>query len=290
MKRNADVTPTYGAKKKKFNKVFGAGDFQCAICLELLLDPCVGPCGHDFCSHCLCRWRMAAPTLDLACPICRETIVPLGKPILAICRRLKFVVEHAFPVETARRRAEVILDHQATSGPTQPSASPSTLKSRLESVVAILAAVGRNTTPEPCDPALQPGRGTSSSCPVPWPLLPPGTGWQHDGFDLPLRRQCAAQLVRILQVLCPRMVHAVVGPVVAELLRWVEAALYRTASTRQAYCCWNTLDDRLHVALVWLLSCWQQQFSASRLQPVQEVVTTAPPAAAHVFESTGATS
>lgn len=52
--------------------------FDCAVCANLLLDPVVGPCGHDFCKECLESWRQAACSRgrrgNSSCPICRKPL------------------------------------------------------------------------------------------------------------------------------------------------------------------------------------------------------------------------
>lgn len=48
-------------------------DYNCPICLDLLLEPVVGACGHEFCKDCYTRWlerSRAYPT----CPLCREVL------------------------------------------------------------------------------------------------------------------------------------------------------------------------------------------------------------------------
>ncbi len=47
-----------------------AGEFSCAICIDLLVDPVVGTCGHDFCRVCYETW-LAKATL---CPLCRQQL------------------------------------------------------------------------------------------------------------------------------------------------------------------------------------------------------------------------
>lgn len=87
-------------------------NYDCAICSEILLDPVVGACGHDYCRVCLERWfrvseeqqQNGAPgqRAIVLCPQCRG---PLAYN-LGVCQRLKDTVETLFPEEIAGRRAE----------------------------------------------------------------------------------------------------------------------------------------------------------------------------------------
>ncbi|KAJ9519225.1 hypothetical protein QJQ45_017881 [Haematococcus lacustris] len=80
-------------------------DYECAICTEVLLDPVVGACGHDFCRTCLEQWRQvssSAGVRPICCPICRTKL----SSTLGVCQRLKAVVESCFPAQIAKRRAE----------------------------------------------------------------------------------------------------------------------------------------------------------------------------------------
>ena len=48
-------------------------DYNCPICLDLLLEPVVGACGHEFGKDCYTRWlarSMAYPS----CPLCRKVL------------------------------------------------------------------------------------------------------------------------------------------------------------------------------------------------------------------------
>lgn len=55
-------------------------DYNCPICLDLLLEPVVGACGHEFCKDCYTRW-LARSRAYPTCPLCREvlSIVVPGK-------------------------------------------------------------------------------------------------------------------------------------------------------------------------------------------------------------------
>ena len=48
-------------------------DYNCPICLDLLLEPVVGACGHEFCKDCYTRW-LARSRAYPTCPLCREVL------------------------------------------------------------------------------------------------------------------------------------------------------------------------------------------------------------------------
>ena len=58
-------------------------DYNCPICLDLLLEPVVGACGHEFCKDCYTLW-LARSRAYPSCPLCRKVLalaVP-GKSLL----------------------------------------------------------------------------------------------------------------------------------------------------------------------------------------------------------------
>ena len=48
-------------------------DYNCPICLDLLLEPVVGACGHEFCKDCYTRW-LARSRGSPSCPLCRKVL------------------------------------------------------------------------------------------------------------------------------------------------------------------------------------------------------------------------
>ncbi|WIA09537.1 hypothetical protein OEZ85_008932 [Tetradesmus obliquus] len=89
--------------------------FECVVCFDLLVDPVVGKCGHDFCKVCLDDWARKQHTHGrTTCPVCRKDI-GLSRPIhygapqdeLGVCIRLKDLVERLFPRRSKQRRNEV---------------------------------------------------------------------------------------------------------------------------------------------------------------------------------------
>eukprot|EP00882_Tetradesmus_deserticola_P015515 GHRQ01016532.1.p1 GENE.GHRQ01016532.1~~GHRQ01016532.1.p1 ORF type:complete len:138 (+),score=29.68 GHRQ01016532.1:185-598(+) len=55
--------------------------FECVVCFDLLVDPVVGKCGHDFCKACLGDWARKQRTHGRpTCPVCRKDI-GLSRPL-----------------------------------------------------------------------------------------------------------------------------------------------------------------------------------------------------------------
>lgn len=78
-------------------------DYDCPVCLELLVDPVViSGCGHDACKHCLRRWLAQG---QATCPTCRTAIVPATLP--RVCLRLARTIETLFPARLQERRAQL---------------------------------------------------------------------------------------------------------------------------------------------------------------------------------------
>lgn len=55
--------------ERLFSKI--KSDFSCAICLSLLKDAIMTPCGHLFCSECLRSWVQSIFP-EIMCPKCRS--------------------------------------------------------------------------------------------------------------------------------------------------------------------------------------------------------------------------
>ena len=117
--------------------------YNCPICLDLLLEPVVGVCGHEFCKQCYSEWVShtisGGLNRSLSCPLCRTRlpcIVPgenncsmrnnlystpswtglsLAAAVVAgVSRRLADLIEVTFPQKAKMRRC-VPLSGQHTS-------------------------------------------------------------------------------------------------------------------------------------------------------------------------------
>ncbi|XP_012995952.3 E3 ubiquitin-protein ligase TRIM39 isoform X2 [Esox lucius] len=63
--------------------------FQCAICLEIFVNPASTPCGHSFCMACIGKYWDGAKLCQ--CPLCKETFKK--RPDLQINRTLREITE-----------------------------------------------------------------------------------------------------------------------------------------------------------------------------------------------------
>lgn len=77
--------------------------------MELLLDPVVGNCGHDFCKMCIDGWKSSQQEYGkpVQCPICRAVLLLCPSQTIGVCHRLKATIELLFPQESATRRQMV---------------------------------------------------------------------------------------------------------------------------------------------------------------------------------------
>ena len=51
-------------------KALDASELSCVICHDLLLEPVVAACGHDFCRICYGSWTAK----QRSCPMCRQRL------------------------------------------------------------------------------------------------------------------------------------------------------------------------------------------------------------------------
>lgn len=113
-----DETLPGGKSISKVSKgTIDASDFQCSICFELLIDPVVGLCGHDYCKRCVEGWSKSKTQAGypVECPTCRTPFVDTNVENLAVCTRLKNVIEKLFFNEVIikkRRIEEAALDEK----------------------------------------------------------------------------------------------------------------------------------------------------------------------------------
>ncbi|PNW73618.1 hypothetical protein CHLRE_13g565950v5 [Chlamydomonas reinhardtii] len=148
--------------------------FDCAVCANLLLDPVVGPCGHDFCKECLESWRQAACSRgrrgNSSCPICRK---PLPNE-LGVCLRLRETIQTLFPDKVKERRAEVEERRAAAAVAATAPAATSTIRRQAS------GAPGVHRSNIPWSGSSSFGAGPSASAGASTPLGAPfGLAWYN---------------------------------------------------------------------------------------------------------------
>lgn len=75
-------------------------DFDCPLCMRILLDPICTLCGHTFCKKCI----ISSLKLQKKCPICRApTFIPRPPTVNVL---LQTILEKNYSSELARRRQE----------------------------------------------------------------------------------------------------------------------------------------------------------------------------------------
>eukprot|EP01113_Clastostelium_recurvatum_P025608 TRINITY_DN3082_c0_g1_i1.p1 TRINITY_DN3082_c0_g1~~TRINITY_DN3082_c0_g1_i1.p1 ORF type:complete len:579 (+),score=114.33 TRINITY_DN3082_c0_g1_i1:76-1737(+) len=74
-------------------------DFDCVLCMKLLLEPVTTSCGHTFCRGCLVR----ALDHSTHCPMCRTVLHYGGARDMPISITLKTIIEKNFPEEYKAR-------------------------------------------------------------------------------------------------------------------------------------------------------------------------------------------
>lgn len=124
------------APAANFHSMASSEDYNCPICLDLLLEPVVGACGHEFCRDCYRQWLSRSRTYP-SCPLCRVPLsmsVP-GKPqnmekhtkptqgsfqscsvVVGVSRRLAELIEASFPDKTRQRRYAWALQQSQVAG------------------------------------------------------------------------------------------------------------------------------------------------------------------------------
>lgn len=74
-------------------------DYACAVCSELLAQPCTLPCGHTFCLECVEHW--IGEMHNSTCPLCRARIAMPYTPSLNVT--LRNCISTMFPQDYERR-------------------------------------------------------------------------------------------------------------------------------------------------------------------------------------------
>eukprot|EP00929_Paragymnodinium_shiwhaense_P026931 TRINITY_DN15918_c0_g1_i1.p1 TRINITY_DN15918_c0_g1~~TRINITY_DN15918_c0_g1_i1.p1 ORF type:complete len:401 (-),score=93.72 TRINITY_DN15918_c0_g1_i1:89-1291(-) len=98
-------------------------DFDCTVCHELLLEPCVPTCGHPFCRRCLQQLLRhhaasggATRGSGLKCPVCRRVLHVTRAEDLAVCGAFDNLLKLAFPEDYEARRAAAERSAPAATG------------------------------------------------------------------------------------------------------------------------------------------------------------------------------
>ena len=59
-----------GSGERPRSDLLDASELSCVICHELLFEPVVAACGHDFCRVCYRAWTAK----QQSCPLCRQRL------------------------------------------------------------------------------------------------------------------------------------------------------------------------------------------------------------------------
>ncbi|KAJ9511371.1 hypothetical protein QJQ45_029809, partial [Haematococcus lacustris] len=184
--------------------LFSLGDYECAICTEVLLDPVVGKeslrsicgtsknaycpagaCGHEFCRRCLEQWRQVASSVGpTCCPICRTRLpTTLGTQALIRSKQLLALQARVLPdlasiIEQANPTDAVSVPHPAAARttslhPPPPATTPESLNTSTAGTARQALPLG-SAAPQPTLQVSQPAQlhrhpGVVASMPCPLP-------------------------------------------------------------------------------------------------------------------------
>jgi hypothetical protein len=252
-----------------------ARDYECPICLSLLIDPVVGHCGHDFCKSCLEEWRSNSFNgTSVSCPACRQVAIA-GVQTLGVCIRLQALIEQAYPQEVARRRKE-ILDRaverefeRSSEIALQVNTVQALMRARmslhssslqLNSVKPSLThggpSVSRNREFSHHNHDLlsttQSSASTLTSTSEDMELPSLRGDWRSDMSDLTDRELMAERLVTLFHTRRPCMEEGFKARL-PRLVSKIEEELYRSASSMVEYLNEETLESRIHLLVRRLL-------------------------------------
>ncbi|KAG1651946.1 hypothetical protein FOA52_010253 [Chlamydomonas sp. UWO 241] len=191
-------------------------DYECSVCLSLLVDPVVGQCGHDFCKSCLDEWRASfSPRGCVSCPICRQPAMAPGVTSLGICVRIQKQIQAHFPeqLEARRQELEVAAAEREAQRARQIEGQVASVQQLMRARFHAISGVLRSSVPAP-------------------------------ESDIALRQSTAEQLVHVLHRLRPDM-ETTFRHRLPNLVRKLEEGLYCTAGSREAYADVTTLEARL---------------------------------------------
>ena len=82
LEESVELLMTSARSRSEQSSDNGDSLLECAICMDKFVDPCILPCSHTFCRHCLIqhynfsRWTTTAQGTDenemINCPACRQ--------------------------------------------------------------------------------------------------------------------------------------------------------------------------------------------------------------------------
>lgn len=207
----------------------------------------------------------------MTCPVCRAPLAFNSDNPLAVCWRLRDLLERQFPEQISKRRQA--RSEEVNSGP----------HSKLQANLLRLSGWDA-TGPSPHEPrALQ----RSSSCCLLQAASPaaaaqgPGSAaavrsappvWQHPARDQDLRRHCAALL---LSMLGPLPVAGSAGGIEwrRQYVRRLEVLVYCAAASREEYADWWTLHARALHVMPAMDVAWGGGAEAPQRRPLQRSET-----------------
>mmetsp|Transcript_9375 Transcript_9375/g.22229 ORF Transcript_9375/g.22229 Transcript_9375/m.22229 type:complete len:579 (+) Transcript_9375:2049-3785(+) len=138
-----------------------ADDFECALCHDLFLEPCVLSCGHAFCKDCLANCIEQLERQNNRCPICRRIFNLFSRRDLSVCRPFEKLLQEQFPNEYAERKRErdqITAPATPASPASSASPSPSPPSSlNAASAGAEVAAAAAGPAAGPATPSPSPG-------------------------------------------------------------------------------------------------------------------------------------
>ena len=82
-------------------------EFECLICLDLLVEPCTTMCGHTFCKRCLIKYLEK----EQKCPMCRKPIFQ-SPETLSTNFVLENIIKEKYPNQYNERLKSILIENQ----------------------------------------------------------------------------------------------------------------------------------------------------------------------------------